>query len=456
MTTDTMAASGSQRGMALLVTLIFLALFASLAVAIATSADMNMTLTRNRLCAQQAGAMAETGLQLVQRSLGGIQINSAQNASDLHEAIAQQLIAAWATSGMLDANNIGWNANAVSVPTITVATAAGEAGSIDLVLMASGGAADDTTITVRSTGRHRNASRTITYNMTVQRGSAGVLAYGIASKSQIQMTGNASISGANDPEEGSILSATYSTARAIALTGNCSVSGDAGVCNPDGYIQKTGNISIGGSELIGLQEPEWPEVDPSVFRPYAVNTRSTGSSGNTTLTNIIIPPNSNPTFAGNTTIYGVVYVQSPNVVKFTGNTTLVGCIICEPPAVDNLTANAIQFTGNMSTSGVENLPADAQYDGLRELTGSFLLAPGYGIKFTGNFGTVNGCMVASSFQFTGNAGGRIAGGIVNLRDSQFSMTGNAHLVIDKQNAAEHPAGLGGGYRLVCVSGSYSE
>ena len=448
--------TAARPGIAMLVTLIFLALFACLAVAIAASADTNMVVTRNRIYAQQAGALAETGLQLTQRSLGGLQIASAQTAADLHAAIGQHLAAAWASSGMVNAAAIQWDDDAVTVPAMTVPGGDGGSGAIDLSLEASGGAADTTTITVHSTGRFRNASRSVSYNMTVQRGTSALMAYGIASKSAIQMTGNARISGATSADEGSVLSATYSTTNAISLTGNVNIAGDVGVVNPDGKVKKTGNITIGGDEIVGMDEPEWPEVDPSVFRPYAINTQATGTSGNTTLSNIIIPPNTNPTFAGNTVIYGVVYVQSPNKVKFTGNTVLVGCIVCDPPAVDNLTANSIQFTGNMSSAGVESLPAGSTYDGLRELTGSFLLAPGFSASFTGNFSTVNGCMVASQFSFTGNAGGRVKGGIINLRDSSFTLTGNANITIDRENAVQHPAGLGGGFRLVCVSGSYAE
>jgi hypothetical protein len=219
---------------------------------------------------------------------------------------------------------------------------------------------------------------------------------------------------------------------------------------------KRGNVTIQGAERIGVAEPEWPGVDPSVFRPYATNVYSGSGAGDLTLSNIRIPPNTNPTFSGNVTIRGVVYVESPNKVKFSGNANVVGVIVCEEPAVNDLKKNYIHFTGNMSTSGVENLPAEPTYDGLRELTGTFLLAPGFSTKFTGNFNTINGCMVASEFEFSGNAGGRIKGGVLNLRDSTFRMTGDSPILVDRDNALPNPAGLTTSWRLVCVSGSYSE
>ena len=58
------------KGIALLLTLIFLALFVAMAVAIAASADINLTIARNRIESRQAAALAETGLLLCQRAPG--------------------------------------------------------------------------------------------------------------------------------------------------------------------------------------------------------------------------------------------------------------------------------------------------------------------------------------------------------------------------------------------------
>jgi len=446
----------ARRGIALLLTMIFLAIFACLAVAIVTAADANLTIARNRIESLQAAAFAETGVQMIRQGVGGVGVPATHSAADVHNAIVTQLQTFFTGSHMVNSADISAGAGGVTVPTITVARPDGRTGTISLNILSSGGAQDATTITISSTGRFGGASRSVTYNMTVQRGRSIFGDYGLASKSAVTMTGNASITGANDPHEASILSATYSTTNAIQLTGNIDVAGDVAVCNPDGHISATGNIHIGGQQIIGAPEPEWPQVDITPFTSYATNVRTTGSSSSITLSNIRIPPNSNPTFSGNTTIYGVVYVQSPNKVSFTGNVTLVGTIVCDTPAVYNLTNNKIKFTGNVSSQGVENLPAGAQYDGLRDLTGSFLLAPGFSTEFTGNSSMVNGCMVASGFKFTGNSGGRVKGGIVNLADSSFTLTGNSPLIIDKNGFPDNPAGLVSSYKVVCIPGSYAE
>ena len=446
----------SYRGVAMLVTLLFLALFASSAVAIAVSADIGMAISRNRRNAQQARTFAEAGLDLVRRHIGGITVPAVGSASEVQKAVADQLEAMLSASPMLNGGQIHYDSTHVTLPPITVDCLDGQTGTIEIEILASGGASDDTSITIASTGVFGNASQTAYYNMTVQRGQSILTQYGIASKSPVNIEGNAQVLGANNQDEASVMSATYSTAQAIVLKGSCSVAGDVAVCNPNGQIRKKGAVTVGGREILGAAEPEWPRVDTDLFEPFATNTYTGNGAGDLVLSNVRIPPNTNPTFSGNTTIFGVVYVEPPNTITFSGNTNLIGMIVCEPPAVENLTGHSIKFTGNMSTSGVENLPPGAQYDGLRELTGSFLLAPGYSAEFTGNFGAVNGCIVASEFRFSGNASGRVKGGVVNLRDSQFIIQGSSTIIIDKSGMPEQPAGLQTSLKLVCVSGSYRE
>ncbi|MBE3123547.1 MAG: hypothetical protein IMZ65_01955, partial [Planctomycetes bacterium] len=365
-------------GIAMLVTLIFLALFACLAVAIASSANMNMVVTHNRLQSQQAGALAETGLQLMQRHLGGLHLTTSDDAADLHHAIAEHLAASFVGSSMIDVTQIDWDSARVTLPGAVVRRPDGLAGTLDLCIAASGGANDNTTITIESTGRFGAAARQVRYNMTVQRGRSVLMDYGIASKSPISLSGTASVTGANNPAEGSIMSATYSTSQAVRMVGDAAISGGVTIVNPTGEVVQRGGAVIQGETQVGVAEPEWPEVDPSVFMPYVTNIYAGSGAGDLALSNVRIPPNTNPTFSGNVVVRGVMYVESPNKVQFTGNATIIGVIVCEEPAVDDLKKNLIHFSGNVSTAGVESLdPDDAAYDGLRELTGSFLLAPGF-------------------------------------------------------------------------------
>jgi hypothetical protein len=159
-----------------------------------------------------------------------------------------------------------------------------------------------------------------------------------------------------------------------------------------------------------------------------------------------------------------MYIQAPNKVHFSGKATIIGVIVTDQgtsvagqPTVNDLTNNYIKFTGQASSSGVGNLPADAKYDGLRDLKGSFLLAPGFSVQFVGSSGTINGCMIASEFKFTGNAGGTIKGGVVNLGYSPFEIGGSANPTLNRVGAVDKPAGVGFvSTMLVCEPGTYAE
>ena len=51
--------------------------------------------------------------------------------------------------------------------------------------------------------------------------------------------------------------------------------------------------------------------------------------------------------------------------------------------------------GNVTLRGVQDLPNDSQFQGLKDLTGSAILAPNFGITFRGTFGTVAGTIIGS-------------------------------------------------------------
>jgi hypothetical protein len=259
-------------GSVLVVALVFLALFTALAVAIAASSDINMIIARNRGESRQAAAFAETGLLLLGRHLGGLAVTPTFQVEDLHGAIASHLVTAWSDSSMIEhAAGIWADAAGVHFPAITIVRDDGRSGAVDVFLSADGGAAAKPIITIESTGRFGKAARNVSYRMTTVDSWTLLSRYGIASRSNIQMSGNAQVVGANEPKEGSILSATYVEMEAITLTGGVYVSGDVAVSNPQATILKTGKVRIDGSEVYGAEEVSWPTPNPALFRPYATN-----------------------------------------------------------------------------------------------------------------------------------------------------------------------------------------
>ena len=453
MTAQRIRGRAKEKGVAFLITIIFVALFASIAVALATTADMNMLVSRNRLESNQAATLVETGLLLAQKQLGGATVVGA-SAEAVHASIAAHLRSVWEDSNTVNASAITADSGGVVLPPITLARADGRTGTISLVMTSDGSVDDTPTIEIASTGRFAGAVRTAYYDLTVQPGDV-FAKFGVLSKSRILMANNARIQGANNDDEGSIFSSSNHSA-AIDMCNNASVSGNAGVTADGSGISLSNNASIDGDQVREANDPEWPEIDTSGFEQYVEEIVTGDVSGDQTLHNILIPAGTNPTFNGNIDIYGVIYIESPNQVTFQGNTNICGMIVTEEPPVENLDQNTIDFQGNISVSGVGNLPDEDRYDGLRDQTGTFMLAPGFQAEFSGNFGAVSGVVAAGQLIFNGNAQGTVTGGVVNLSDAPLELSGNACLTIDKQNADPNPVGFGSGYSLVCVTGSYKD
>jgi hypothetical protein len=440
-------------GAAFLVTIIFVALFACMAVALATTSNMNLLVSRNRLESNQASVLVETGLFLAQKELGGAPV-SGDSASDVHAALASHLHDQLTYSNTLDPSAITASEDGVTFPPITLVRDDGRTGTVELGITADGGVESNPTIEIAATGRFGNAVRTAYYNLAVKAGGP-FSEFGIVSKARIVMANNALVQGANTDAEGSIFSSSDSQ-YAIDMSNNATVSGNAGVTGEDGSIRLLNNAAIHGDQSFDQPEPEWPEIDISGFEQYVEQTVTGDVTGDQTLHNIRIPAGTNPRFTGNISIYGIVYIESPNTVEFGGNTNICGMIVTEEPPVENFNTNQIQFQGNVAVSGVESLPDDSRYDGLRDQTGTFMLAPGFQTRFSGNFNTIAGAMAAGQFIFSGNASGTIGGGLMNLSDANLLLKGSANLTIDRQNADPTPVGFGTAYRVVCVTGSYKD
>jgi hypothetical protein len=297
---------------------------------------------------------------------------------------------------------------------------------------------------------------------TVAATAAGISAfdYGIVSRGPISLdaggSGNSMLKYVSTTSEGSLYTST-TTNPAIVMSGNACIQGDVYLSNPAGQLSLTSNYSIGGATgaaatdhvHIGVAPINIPEVDPTVFAPYATTIvdASTSFSGIKTFTDIRIKANTNPTFTGIITLKGVVYIEKPNKVTFNNcNLNITGVIVTDPG--HDTTNNQINFIGNITTAGIENLPdtgdssnMGTDFHDLRQLTGSFLLAPGFDVSFGGNFSTVNGMMAADAFAFSGNASGTVKGSIFNYGTSTLSLTGNTTLTFDHSAYQGEPCGF---------------
>jgi len=470
-----------RNGMAMVLALALLTVLAGLAVAFVSSSVGEINKATNVADIDGAQRQAESGLAFHSYVLRGVTVPAGVEGRDLVLAIATSLRSRLDGSSTLgglsivhdpngpdDANDLNPmnDPNTITIPSIVTSDRTNFNATLSLT------GEEGNVLSLNVTGRSGFVSRSIGVDFALQGtdGSSFFADFGIASRGTVRMTGNAKVRGANDPSEANVLAATYSDDEAIKLTGNCSIEGDLAVSNPDGYVSMAGNCKVagisGGDEDVydhihtGVGEMEFPEVDPTVFEPFATNVvdASTSTSGNKTFNNIRIAAGANKTFSGNITLNGVIYIEVPNNIHFSGNVNINGVIVTQDAGDGQHGSNTIKFTGNTTVRGVETLPEEPQFSELRQMPGAFLLAPGFSTQFTGNFGTVSGQMAADEFKFAGNAGGTIKGGIINYGDTEFKLTGNSELIIDRNDVPPVPPGFttAGTASLSIQPGTYRE
>jgi hypothetical protein len=449
--------------MASILAIFFLVFFAVLAIAHATLTGVSLAQAGNQNAALNAQMEAEGGLSFLTYMVGRVNLPANASGQAMMNGIAAYVGGQLNNSATLGGGSITYDGSTtVSIPSVVMDT------STDRRFTATITKLSDTSVRLSVTGQSGGARRSVRLDYTLAAGTNPLLNYGIATKSDVQLNGNSRIRGANNAAEANILSGTYTTNPAFKLNGNVSIQGDVSASSPDAQVSMTGNCSIGGvassnpsinSHIhLGIGAVDFPEVDPTVFESFATNIvdSHTSTSGNKTFNNIRIRANTNPTFSGNINLNGVVYIEQPNKVTFAGNLNVTGVIVTQDAGDNVYTANTIKFAGNTTSRGVDQLPDTADFHTLRSMTGSFLLAPGFGVEFTGNFGTVNGAMAADQFKFTGNAGGTVKGMIINYSDSSFILNGNSSIVIDKSTGNTTPPGIACPSTLQANADTYKE
>jgi cytoskeletal protein CcmA (bactofilin family) len=456
------------RAITSILAILMLAILFAMALSLAGVANMNELQAANLARAEIARMQAESGVSFLVQKLSGVTLSSSTDpnlvASSIYTSLGTQL------NGTPNLHGAPVTSSGLIVTVPYIATDAnGRSFSATITVDANCSAC----LTVTGAA---DSNRAITKILRVycypSSGSAGgIFNYGMAAEGPISLTGNASLKGAaGNPGWGSLLTEANVAGNEVSMIGNCNIDGNVSVGVPDGNVAVTGNIDIGGSTGsniwkhvdLGVGGVAFPTVNTSPFVaavPSWTNvTSSTTTSGNLAFKNIWIKKNTNPTFSGNITIQGAVYVESPNVVTFAGNLNMTGVVITQNAGTGNTATNAIKFTGNNTFSGVENLPSTSDFQGLKQLPGSAILAPGFGVTFTGNFGSVNGTMAADAFNWTGNASGTIYGSIISYGAATMSLTGNSIITIDrsKYNTGTPPGFGSSSPKLVPNMDSYVE
>ena len=451
-----MRAHKAQNGLVLIICMILLCVFSILAVGLATMVDTGAQITQNHHKSNLAFAGAESGLETLRfwlDRIGPVPANQRLSyvrtyLQNLHDGGYSNLIPTFNGTDL------------ITIPAVTVAN--GQTFSANIRKNG------DDQLRLDVTGHNGPVSRTIRVNYDFKERGNTVFDFGVATKGPLQMVGNTTITGANINVEASVYIEALNDPTALSLTGKCEIAGNVSIVDPVAATSVSNASSIGGDKgaaamnhiIQPVPPSEFPVPNPGLFEQYvgvgAEHIVTSGSNQNITLENVRIPAGVNPTFSGNVTIRGIVFIEQPNRVTFTGNTTVTGIIAGDGELSDNSGTNQVNILGTVVSYPVTDLPVESQFAQLRDEKGTFMITPGFSISFGGNFNTLNGTIAANGVEFFGNAGGTIQGSVINYSDTPMTLTGNSGLIFNRSGISEAPAGFTPELRLEYDPNSYSE
>jgi Tfp pilus assembly protein PilX len=470
-----------RRGISSVLAMLFLVLFSTLAVGFLTSSTMSSQIGRNEQSLALAQAGAEAGMQYMRYQFD--QMTIPPNPPNLLNAVATALGSPAPVglgmngTAVMNGNNVTVTNGAIYIPSATdwsnVDTRTGINTKFRAMIFTSG---QFVICTVDGGAASSTIKKAIQLKYQTAPKAGAILDYGVAAAGTVATAGSTYVEGATDPTKGSVLSADMLNSIPVTINGKA-VSGDVSVVNPNATISVGASSSVGGTsdpnkipqhEHVGVPAPTFPWIDPTPFI-NAANASATPMTvyvpGQTTLTNVIIPPNSNPKFTGGATINGVLLIQTPNTVIFKGNAVVNGVIVTDTVGSYDGVNNQINFGGTVQATPLGALPtSNPAYDpNLVKLTGSFLLAPNYNVSFTGNFGTLGGSIVAGTVSMSGNATGTVLGSVIAMYDSSGTgssssvyLNGSSDIIINSTGTTNYPTGMSFGNNYTPLPGTYQE
>jgi hypothetical protein len=432
--------------------MLFLVLFSTLAVGFYAAVNTSVQIAHNETQGRRAFLAAESGMEFLRYQLSNIAIPQGTKPEDMWSVVCTQLKNQMDKTGNLNGGMLNPIGSVIAIPQVSLDGGTTKfSGSItqdgDQLVVRVYGYCDDVSV-----------KRGIQLTYAKAKRASAIFNYGVASKGRIVTAGSARIRGLNDATKGSVLSTDTSSTTPVDIGGK-EVSGDVSISSTTGSVNYGAGVTIGGTSdaskipdhiHTGVLPPDFPQVDTTAFKAYA----TTPYTGGKVLDNTYIPANTNPKFTGGATIRGVLYVEAPNNIEFRGNVDIQGVIVVANGATFDPSKNVLNFSGSVTAKAIDTLPAS--YGDLRKLTGSFILAPGFLTQFSGNFGTVNGSIIASQVQMTGNAGGTIIGSVVNNDPTTLTLDGSSEIDIVSTGTTNYPSGVFFGQHYTPLADTYLE
>ena len=441
--------------------MIFLVIFSALAVSMAAMSGINVQIAENHCKADRARACAESGFDVIRFWLNRVSI-SGTTAEDLRFSQIADSLQDELTSESITNVTTSCNGSVVTIPSVTLDSPDQKSfhGTITRL--------DNETVRIDITGVYGSITRTIRANYNFGERANNVFDFGVATKGPLSLSGNIELEGVNVSVEASVYIESENSNLALSIIGNSQIAGDVSIVNPIASVDlqggkagiggETGQNAINNHVSFGVLPSEFPEPDPGQFESFVTSLvdPNTDTSADATFENIRIVANTNPTFSGQVTLKGIVYIETPNVVEFTGGADITGIIVGDGNLQDNSGVNQIIFRGNVDSHPVTELPEEVQFEGLHDQTGTFVMAPGFHVSFGGSFSALCGAIAGNGVEFFGDAGGTINGSVINYSDEEMTLSGNSDLYFNRSGTTEVPAGFVPEIVLEYNPSSYSE
>lgn len=447
----------ARRGVALIIAMIFLVIFSSLAVSMATMSGASLQIANNHHDANIAFTATESGLEVCRYWLSDLSVPQSLASAERLATIAADLQTRLTDAG---ASNISTSYDGSQITISSVNLEAKSNQSFTATIQQT----SDDILQLGVIGTSDQISRTINTDFSFTSRANPVFSYGVATMGPLQMAGNTEL---EVDVEASVYIGGSGIDYALTMEGKSAISGTVSISDAYADVSLSSNAEVGGLSgddaienniSIGVEEIEFPEPDVSSFEQYVQNVvdANTDTSTDLALDNIRIVAGTNPTFNGHVTIRGIVFIEQPNIVTFDGSASVTGIIIGDGDVDAASELNQVVFSGNVNTYGVSELPDEEQFTDLKTQTGSFLLAPGFSVSFSGNTNVDNGAIAANGISFSGNAGGIVNGTIMNYSQDPVSLAGNSNLVLNPSGTMTNPAGFTPTKILEFVPASYTE
>ncbi|MHC4630375.1 MAG: PilX N-terminal domain-containing pilus assembly protein [Planctomycetota bacterium] len=444
------------QGAVLIISMIFVLIFSAMAVSMATLSSTNTQLASNQHKVGCALASAESGLEVMRFWLSRVTIPNSTPSYQYFSTIAYNLHDDLTANGI---SNIAVD-NDGAIQPVTLDSGSGQTFNGRILIDPN----YPNVLQVCATGGSGQITRTIEVYYDIEPYEYPIFDFGMATKGPLHFMGSPTLIGVNSDSEAEIFIESQNDNLALLATGNVNFDGDISIANPNANVDLQGSVLIGGDSgqsaidnhiFNGAELAEFPTPDTGHFQQYATGDTidsSTDTSNSMTLTNATIAAGTNPSFGGNVTIEGILFIEPPNIVTFEGNVDVRGMIVADGDP-NNPGTNNVTFLGNFQSG---SFPEDTQFDAIRCEAGSSILAPGFAASFQGNFSAIGGVMAVSGAEFSGNISATIKGTIINYSDSPTTIWGNATLNFDRSDDFQVPAGFNLLRALTYDPDSYSE